>query len=368
MMSRRAVLTGGAGALALAVGGTGLSLNLSASRYRRYAEELRRPPQAHPGTLELVRYATLAANGHNTQPWSFRLSGERIDIRPDFSRRTPVVDPDDHHLYVSLGCAFENLMIAAGAAGRPGTAEPVGGGEGGIGLVLTTGSPPEDSLSAALFEAIPRRQSTRGLYDGRPVPLPELRNLASSVAVEGVDMVLLTGRPELDRMRDLVIAGNSEQMDDPAFRRELRQWIRFSPERAMQAGDGLYAAASGNPALPDWIGSLAFRLAFTKDAENDKYARQMNGSSGVAVFAAASEGPAGWIAVGRACQRFCLMATAHGMKTAFVNQPVEVASLRTDLASLAGIAGRRPDLVIRFGYGPALPYSPRRPAEAVVEA
>jgi hypothetical protein len=61
-----------------------------------------------------------------------------------------------------------------------------------------------------------------------------------------------------------------------------------------------------------------------------------------------------------------LQATARGLKQAFINQPVEVAALRPQLASLVGMAGRRPDIVMRFGYGPALPFSPRRPASAVV--
>jgi hypothetical protein len=46
----------------------------------------------------------------------FDLSPDRISIRPDFSRRTPVVDPDDHHIWVSLGCATENMLIAAAAS------------------------------------------------------------------------------------------------------------------------------------------------------------------------------------------------------------------------------------------------------------
>jgi hypothetical protein len=36
---------------------------------------------------ELVRYATLAANSHNTQPWRFALDGSTIVIQPDLSRR-----------------------------------------------------------------------------------------------------------------------------------------------------------------------------------------------------------------------------------------------------------------------------------------
>ena len=66
---------------------------------------------------ELVRYATLAPSSHNTQCWKFRLGDERISILPDTSRRCPAVDPDDHHLYVSLGCAAENLVQAANASG-----------------------------------------------------------------------------------------------------------------------------------------------------------------------------------------------------------------------------------------------------------
>jgi len=74
----------------------------------------------------------------------------------------------------------------------------------------------------------------------------------------------------------------------------------------------------------------------------------------------------GWVRAGRACQRFALQATALGLKLAFMNQPVEVASLRPELASLVGTPGRRPDIVMRFGYGPAMPFSARRPMAAVL--
>lgn len=69
---------------------------------------------------DLVRYATLAASSHNTQPWKFKLERGRIVILPDLTRRCPEVDPDDHHLYASLGCAAENLLLAAQAAGLRG--------------------------------------------------------------------------------------------------------------------------------------------------------------------------------------------------------------------------------------------------------
>lgn len=70
---------------------------------------------------ELVAQAVKAPSGHNTQPWHFELSGNTIEIKPDFSRSLPVVDADNRELFVSLGCATENLCIAASHKGYDAT-------------------------------------------------------------------------------------------------------------------------------------------------------------------------------------------------------------------------------------------------------
>ena len=101
--------------------------------YTRIAAELRAPLPASAALADLVRYATLAPNGHNTQPWRFLARVGGISVVPDFSRRTPIVDPDDHHLWVSLGCAVENLLIAAAARGQAG-ALAMREGAGGVAM------------------------------------------------------------------------------------------------------------------------------------------------------------------------------------------------------------------------------------------
>ncbi|WP_271594731.1 nitroreductase family protein [Bradyrhizobium sp. CCBAU 65884] len=83
------------------------------STYEEAVHLVWRPLDPARGARELVRAATLAANSHNTQPWRFILSDNIITIRPDLVRRCPVVDPDDHHLFASLGCAAENIVQAA---------------------------------------------------------------------------------------------------------------------------------------------------------------------------------------------------------------------------------------------------------------
>jgi hypothetical protein len=363
-MNRRHALIGG-GALALAGAATaGFNLQQMGSmeEYGASVAASRATLSEHPALKDFIRLATLAASSHNTQPWRFRAGDNLIEILPDFTRRTTIVDPDDHHLFVSLGCAAENLAIAASARGRPGTPRFDPANDGAVVIALDRG-PDTDS---PLFDAIPRRQSTRTEYDGRPLAPADLQILAAAAAIPGVDLLLITDRPQIDRVRDLVIAGNSAQLADAAFVRELKSWIRFNPRQASTTGDGLFSLASGNPSLPTWLGPLMFNLVFRANADNDRYARQLNSSSGVAVFVSERADRNHWVLAGRACQRFALQATALGLKVAFVNQPVEVAQVRPELASLMGMPARRPDIVMRFGRGPALPFSPRRPVEAVL--
>src|SRR6266571_8847120 len=117
MISRRKFLACSTG---LAAGGVVSAAQASATAAKTYDDVVRltwAPLRTDGGARELIRYATLAANSHNSQPWKFTAHERRITISPDFARRCPAVDPDDHHLFVSLGCATENLIQAAAAAG-----------------------------------------------------------------------------------------------------------------------------------------------------------------------------------------------------------------------------------------------------------
>lgn len=357
MIDRRRLLIGGGISLASLAGGaaawrTSMSLGDYDAAARAMRSALRDDPQLHG----FIRYATLAANGHNTQPWRFHVERGTVRIAPDFARRTPVVDPDDHHLFASLGGAAENLAIAAASQRRPASVE-FDASQPSLIVRLGEGS----GAFAALAAAIPRRQSSRADYDGRPLTSGDLKLLEQAAVVGGVDTVLLTDRSMLAKLKELVIAGNSAQLRDRAFIAELRAWLRFSPSEALRTRDGLFSATSGNPVAPNWLGRQLFDRLFDADSENSKYASAIDSSAGVAVFVAERADPEHWAAAGRASQRFALQATALGLTCAYLNQPVEVPALRDDLAALAGLPGRRPDIVMRFGRGPTLPFSLRRP-------
>lgn len=312
--------------------------------------------------LELVRYATLAASSHNTQCWKFRIEEHAVSILPDLSRRCPAVDPDDHHLFVSLGCAAENLYQAAQANGLKADLLFDAAADGAVRAALA----PTRAVASPLYQAIPKRQCTRAEFDAQPLAGTELKLLEQAGTGSGVRVLLLTDKAAMESVLEYVVQGNTAQMDDPAFVEELKAWIRFSDDEAVRTGDGLFSRTSGNPAVPRWLGSPLFKLFFRAKSENDKYARHIRSSSGIAVFVSEANDKAHWVETGRCYQRFALQATALGIRNAFLNQAVEVSALRPQFAQSLALGSHRPDLVVRFGRGPEMPRSLRRPVQSLL--
>jgi hypothetical protein len=330
--------------------------------YDEAASHIRAPLAENSDFMALVRFATLAANGHNTQPWRFIKLPNGAQIFPDLKRRTPIVDPDEHHLFISLGCAAENFIVAGAAHGRPGAMAFVSDHDGRIDIDLATGP----NQTGTLYQAITSRQSTRSIYDGRAVSNEYLKLLAAAAQIEGVTLTYITDSTKREAVLDFLIRGNIAQMDDPRFVQELRDWIRFNPTQALATGDGLFSKCSGNPAIPTWLGQRFFNMVFKKDTETKKYIAQMRSSAGVAIFTGDKADKDHWVRVGRSFQRFALQATALGIRHAMINQPVEVAAIRTEFARWLEIGDMRPDLVVRFGFAPAMPMSIRRLVQSVI--
>jgi len=108
-----------------------------------------------------VRAGILAASPHNTQPWLFRVSNSSIELYADTKRNTGALDPYLREQHISLGCALENLMLAAGASGYsasvsllPGKLEP---------------SPANQPQLVARVELAPGARQKNELYDVIPL-------------------------------------------------------------------------------------------------------------------------------------------------------------------------------------------------------
>ena len=319
-------------------------------------------PRATPaGRMRgIVRYASLAASGHNTQPWKFSLRDGAIAIRPDFTRRLPIVDPTDRELWISVGCALENLLVAARALGlAPEATYP--GVDDAVHVRLTGDTP----VGGPAFDAIPLRQNTRSQYDGRPIANDDIDRLKTVPLEPGVRVHYSLGPAELETVVDYVRQGNLEQYADGAFLKELVHWVRFNKREAMASLDGLYSCSSGNPEVPRWLGQIVVSGTSPRQ-QADADTRKLRSSSGAFVVASESDDRTAWVRTGQVYERIALTMTSLNIRSAFHNQPVEVASVRSRLQAALGLGTARPQLLVRFGHADPMPRSLRRPVEQLL--
>jgi hypothetical protein len=315
---------------------------------------------------QLIADAAAAASSHNTQPWRFHLEADaaRIAILPDHARRCPVVDPDDHHLWASLGCAAENLRISAAAHGIAAHATYSGGPpRGGLLVTLSRSAGRIPVLAAAIAE----RQCTRGPYDGRPVPSCDIDDLADAATSQSGNVIVITDPRRMRQVAEYVADANRQQLHDAAFVRELMAWVRFTRAEAERTRDGLWSRAAGRPEVPRWLAAPFIRVLFSARTQSRLDRVRIASSSGLAVFTSHADDVHAWIAAGQRYERFALEATRLGIRQAFVNQPVEVPAVRGQFARWLGLTRGRVDFIVRFGYGPTLPKSLRRRVDDIVD-
>ncbi|TMR89278.1 Acg family FMN-binding oxidoreductase [Nonomuraea basaltis] len=337
--------------------------------------------QWHPpghDVLNLVRAAVLAASAHNTQPWLFRAGRDRIDLYADFERGMGSMDPLRREMYLSLGCALENLVLAGPPNGArptvalmPDPAQPA--------LVARVALETAPATRSPLYSAIPHRRTNRGAYDtGRPLAADAREALTGLLDVDTARLVWFTTGVDRHAFGELTVRATQEIIDDPRQAIDDFSWYRTSWQQIQQTMDGITIDASGQPPL---IRAAAKLLGTSLGQNHDGWLRATRDAH-VATAAAfgllAVRDPLDAvqrIQTGRIWQRMHLWATTRGLAMQPLNQVLERIDRErsTELSpqvtdAMAGMlpTGWQPVMAFRIGYPTidALP-SPRRPAEQV---
>ena len=183
-VSRRRLLQAVGGACVVVVGGT---------LYRAYdqgvfntgqgpAYDAWREWDAEAGgvPLALVRAAVLATNAHNTQPWLFRVSSDRIDLYAALDRNIGTIDSLRREMYISLGCALENLALAAVAHGFAPAVQLMPDPSDQTFVARIDLAPSRDAASP-LYAAIPARHTDRAAYSTQMVASETLKAMESLI-------------------------------------------------------------------------------------------------------------------------------------------------------------------------------------------
>lgn len=297
----------------------------------------------------LLNYALLAPSEYNTQPWCFRVQGDQIELHIDASRQLPVVDPDGRELLISCGAACFNLRLAARHFGYLAwmdncmlNQQPELLVRLGLGMKVAT-----DKDDERLFAAIPLRHTNRSAYDERAVPEKMLTQLQHDAGQEGTWLHIVQDEPTRQAITQLIVAGDREQWADKRFRHELAEWVRPGDT---ENSDGLPGSAQAKGSIHQMASPFVVRTfdLWREEAARD---RQLTAAApAFAVLGTFSDTRADWFAAGQALERVLLRACANGLQTSFVNQPIEVPSLRDWLGKIL-MRDDFPQLVIRIGYG-----------------
>lgn len=313
-----------------------------------------------PQLQALVQAATLAPSSHNTQPWLFRLEGQAIELLADRTRALPVNDPDDRELTISCGCALFNLRVAAAAAGLQAQVEPWPDAADTDLLALMRLAPGHaDPTDAALQAAMAERRTYRERFAATAVDPMALRSLVDAVHSEAASLAVLDTADQRLGAAALVAEGDAMLWANPSWRRELAAWMH--PRRR---GDGLTL-----PALAIPVAQMVVRTFDMGHGVAAKDRQLADESPVLAVLFTEGDSPRDWLAVGQALQRLLLLGVQLGLQASYLNQPVQVATLRPKLQQLTGRPGCA-QLLLRIGTPTQVkPAAPRRPlADVLVTA
>jgi hypothetical protein len=181
----------------------------------------------------------------------------------------------------------------------------------------------------------------------------------------GVALQFATNPTAMETFLEYVNLGNWAQYAEPAFVDELIAWLRFNKKEALSTLDGLYSICSGNPQVPRFMGKMF--VAGTKPQQQaDVDAAKFRTSPVAVVVASEADDKVSWVRTGQVYERLALKMTSLNIKSAFLNQPIEVSTLRGQFQSAIELGSSLPQLLVRFGYAEAMPKSLRRPVEQVL--
>ncbi|MGD3112555.1 Acg family FMN-binding oxidoreductase [Streptomyces sp. YGL11-2] len=325
---------------------------------------LTHPTLDDTAVASLVADATAAPSMHNAQPWHFTYSRARrtVTLSADLDRAMPHADPTTRGLHLGCGAALLNLRAAAAHAGHrtATTLLPDPGAPAVLAAVrLDVPYEPLDVALSGLHGAIRDRHTSRHPFAERRIPDGLRAALVEAAAREGARLAFLAA-PHREAVLDLVVHAEGYDRMDDGREAEQRGWTRDTSAASPVDGipDHAFGPAKRGGAAP--VRDFAGRRTVPGRAYADFEKRPQ-----LASLSTTRDGPADWLRAGQALQRVLLLATRQGLASSFATQPLEWPDLRwllRDPLSGTGYA----QMILRLGYGPQGPCTPRRPVEEVL--
>ncbi|MFF3323978.1 Acg family FMN-binding oxidoreductase [Streptomyces sp. NPDC002889] len=323
-------------------------------------------PRDTASVRAVVEDATAAPSMHNAQPWKFRFLRDSgaLHLRGDPTCTMPKADPTNRALHLGCGAALFNLRVAAAHAGwepvttlLPDPADPWL-----LASVDLSGPLFADDDLALLHPAVRRRHTSRFPFTDEEIPEAVMGGLSGAALLEGARLTFPDAW-HLKAVLDLVHDAEGREALDPDVRGETARWTQTGSDEGASLREGIPAEAFGprqrdvTAPVRDFAGRRT--LPGRETATFEKWPR-------LALLGTTTDRPVDWLRAGEAMERVLLQATQDGLVASLTSQALEWPELRWAVRDPSSAVGHV-HMVIRLGYGPVGPSTPRRPVDDVLD-
>jgi hypothetical protein len=247
-------------------------------------------------------------------------------VYADPTRRTGTLDTLDRELHIGLGCALENLVLAARVRGLAPTVSllPDGPGSDLVAHVALAGAAAERST---LYDAIGDRHTNRGPYTSEAVPTGMLADLVDLAELPGVSVHWVTQDSDKAALGRLMVDAATAVTQDEQQSRDSFEWFRSSDDDVQRHRDGLTLDAQGLSPVTLTVAKL---LPASSRAYGDRFwvkqTRDVHTKTAAAYGVITVTDPydaTTQLLGGRLLQRIHLTATRQGLALQHMNQITE---------------------------------------------
>ncbi|HLM04281.1 MAG TPA: nitroreductase family protein [Blastococcus sp.] len=311
----------------------------------------------HEDWERVVAAATRAPSIHNTQPWRFVATSDRLEVHLDRERALPVLDPTGRQQVISCGGAVEFAVVALAAAGSECEVDTLtdDADPDHLATVRVTGTRTPSDDDRELAAAIERRHTVRAAFQPRAVPGDVVDRLLDEAAPYGAWVKPITRSEEEVATVFLISRAEEMEQNEPEYVAELQRWLRTDPG----AVDGVpvEAVPSGDPharpsnwLIRDFVVGDREQQAFLEPGDPDAPPPEVERPT-VVLMGTDDDDRYAWLLTGRALGRVLLRATANGLAASPLTQALDWPATRQRLRSRLSLIGH-PQMLLRMGYPP----------------
>lgn len=316
----------------------------------------------------LINFAVLAPSSHNTQPWKFLIEGSDILILPDYRRSLKVSDNNNRQLFISLGCALKNLLIASDYYGYHANYS-IEKSLDGInffirirldGIEKTFLPKKEHILPFILKRTTKRLKHTQDSFDHTFI-----KEINYAYEEKGIKIDLIEEKKDILKIADLVIKSGIDAMKSRLFRKELSHYVK---NNNTNSEIGMPCFGMGISTIPSYFASTAIKFFNMNKLSQISDKRLLkNFTKKMLIISSDEDSVYSWVNTGLVYQDISLNCLIRGISTSPMAGVIQIGNHYKEIQRILNIKFR-PQFFCRLGIiKEEVRHSPRIPSQKLIK-